>query len=319
MFHFYDSKGDGVIDFEEFVVGVSYTNNKIKTTEKLKRIFQGYDLDGDGYVERKDFLRMFKAFYSLSKVLTRDTVGSLGDELYDPENIDRAPSGRQPISAVFTATIPGIGRSWAKPATLSEFDDEDTDSSVVLDGSYNAVDPKDSGNFRNSGATDPSEIARRNDFWAFDDTEETEGLLMLTDEESDVGSEVLYHMALRGINELLDLIFKEKEKAAIEARHEGGKKGHGKSPEPINNNSEEPSPTEASGTPVAEALSKEGEPDSPANREEREKDRHAAVREMAKQRGGEGRLNFEEFTKIMNGSNSKRLEFVGSWMDLASF
>ena len=227
MFNFYDFKGDGVIDFEEFSIGVAYTNNKTKTPEKLKRIFEGYDLDGDNYVERKDFLRMFKAFYSLSKVLVRDTVGSLGDDLYEQGHMDQALNGRQPISAIFTSSIPEAARSWNKPtSTTKDDDDEDLTSPVVLNNSRDLVTDEDRELLKRlddtNGVEDPIEKARRLDFWTFEAEDNYE--LMLPDEEKDVGSELLFHMALRGINQLLDMLFKEKEKAAVEARLEGSKK-----------------------------------------------------------------------------------------------
>ncbi|KAH8700836.1 EF hand domain protein [Talaromyces proteolyticus] len=73
MFAFYDSNGDNLIGFEEFLKGIASFNNKA-IDEKMRRIFKGYDIDGDGYVERKDFLRLFRAFYALIKELTADMV-----------------------------------------------------------------------------------------------------------------------------------------------------------------------------------------------------------------------------------------------------
>jgi Ca2+-binding EF-hand superfamily protein len=294
MFNFYDSKGDGLVDFEEFAIGVSFTHNKSKTPEKLKRIFKGYDLDNDGYVERKDFLRMFKAFYALSKVLVRDIVASLGDELYEQGHMDQALNGRQPISAVFTSSIPPAQRPWTKPTGEVEDDDDDDDDEgnnpVVLPSSKDHMDPDDvlSGRYIRSStpenATDPEgekqvEDARRFKFWRFheDDNED----LAIPSEENDVGSEVLFHMALRGINELLDLLFAAKERAAVEAKFAAEK--------------------------------------TEVNEEGEKNETSATVPEEIKYRGGEGKLNYEEFEKIMTGKNAEKLDFVSTWTDLASF
>ncbi|KAI9788022.1 MAG: hypothetical protein M1835_002538 [Candelina submexicana] len=101
MFAFYDTNRDGLIGFEEFIKGLASLNNKTKD-ERLKRIFQGYDIDNDGFVNRRDFLRMFRAFYALSKELTRDMVAG-----FDEDSPEGAPTARdivlgsQPISSAF--------------------------------------------------------------------------------------------------------------------------------------------------------------------------------------------------------------------------
>jgi len=333
MFRFYDTNGDGMIDFEEFVIGVALTNNKSKTPEKLKRIFVGYDLDEDGYVERKDFLRMFKSFYSLSKMLVKDIVASRSDELYEQGHMEQALNGRQPISAVFTSSIPQAGRTWDKPDSAAEDSDSGEDSAkpVVLPSSKDHMEaeelqPVPEG--PTNSATERIEAKRIADFWApMDDDEYDE---MLPDDERDVGSEVLFHLAIRGINELLDLLFKEKELAAVALRMEDEAPVEGKEEQ------EEKQPEDEDNQPAAEsseAGAKDKDKDKEASPEEEEEDKrdkpeakarqecakHAAMREEIKERGGEGRLSFDEFKAIMTGSNFAKLEFVGTWIDLAGF
>ena len=104
MFAFYDTNGDNLIGFEEFLKGLASLNNK-STDERLRRVFRGYDIDGDGYVERKDFLRMFRAYYTLSRELTRDMVAGLEDDFLDGGARD-VVLGSQPISSAFPGTIP---------------------------------------------------------------------------------------------------------------------------------------------------------------------------------------------------------------------
>ncbi|KAI9376688.1 major facilitator superfamily-domain-containing protein [Aspergillus egyptiacus] len=104
MFAFYDTNNDGLIGFEEFLKGLASLNNK-SNDERLRRVFRGYDIDGDGYVERKDFLRVFRAYYTLSRELTRDMVAGMEDDFLEGGARD-VVLGSQPISSAFPGSIP---------------------------------------------------------------------------------------------------------------------------------------------------------------------------------------------------------------------
>lgn len=104
MFAFYDTNGDNLIGFEEFLKGLASLNNK-SNDERLRRVFRGYDIDGDGFVERKDFLRVFRAYYALSRELTRDMVGGMEDDFLEGGARD-VVLGSQPISSAFPGSIP---------------------------------------------------------------------------------------------------------------------------------------------------------------------------------------------------------------------
>lgn len=104
MFAFYDTNGDNLIGFEEFLKGLASLNNK-SNDERLRRVFRGYDIDNDGYVERKDFLRVFRAYYALSRELTRDMVAGMEDDFLEGGARD-VVLGSQPISSAFPGTIP---------------------------------------------------------------------------------------------------------------------------------------------------------------------------------------------------------------------
>lgn len=104
MFAFYDTNGDNLIGFEEFLTGLASLNNK-SNDERLRRVFRGYDIDNDGYVERKDFLRVFRAYYALSRELTRDMVAGMEDDFLEGGARD-VVLGSQPISSAFPGTIP---------------------------------------------------------------------------------------------------------------------------------------------------------------------------------------------------------------------
>jgi len=142
MFCFYDADQDGLIGFGEWVTGLAYLLHSQKRQllqrapdgkSSLQRIFNGYDSDGDGYVSRKDFLRLFRSKYAVHKAMILDTVAVEEAEPRamgrDSANIIRSS---QPISSVFTeADVPHgeIRRPRNKPK--DEFGD-----SQIIDGSF---------------------------------------------------------------------------------------------------------------------------------------------------------------------------------------
>lgn len=97
MFSFYDSNNDDLIGFTEFLHGLSYRKRK----DKLHKIFAGYDIDGDGYVDRRDFLRMFRAYYVLYKQMHKDILDGLEDQLLASTEAHQLVTSRQPLSSLF--------------------------------------------------------------------------------------------------------------------------------------------------------------------------------------------------------------------------
>lgn len=59
-------------------------------------------MDNDGFINREELRKMFKAYFSLSMELVRDVVRALEEEIMESFD-DHAD---KPISAVFTAPIP---------------------------------------------------------------------------------------------------------------------------------------------------------------------------------------------------------------------
>lgn len=116
IFAFYDTNNDGLIDFEEFVKGLTNLQDDSRDV-RLRRIFRGYDLDDDGYVDRKDFLRMFRSYYAYIKEINRDVVTHLQEE-YTSDGIRDLLGSSQPISAAFTGAIP-IGHA-SRPGFAKE-------------------------------------------------------------------------------------------------------------------------------------------------------------------------------------------------------
>jgi hypothetical protein len=98
MFNFYDTDNNGLIGLKEYVLGIAYLRRPDKQSS-LGRIFLGYDLDGDGYVSRSDFVRMLSAKYAVQKKLVEDSIRAAEfDMVTYTANVVRSS---QPISAAF--------------------------------------------------------------------------------------------------------------------------------------------------------------------------------------------------------------------------
>ncbi|KAK3694928.1 hypothetical protein B0T22DRAFT_87463 [Podospora appendiculata] len=97
MFAFYDTNHDDLIGFTEFLHGTAYRKRK----DRLKRVFDGYDIDGDGFVNRRDFLRLFRAYYVLFKQMHKDILEGLDDQVMNSTEVHQLIAGRQPLSSFF--------------------------------------------------------------------------------------------------------------------------------------------------------------------------------------------------------------------------
>ncbi|KAK4136630.1 hypothetical protein BT67DRAFT_454424 [Trichocladium antarcticum] len=97
MFAFYDDNNDDLIGFSEFLRGTAYRKRK----DRLRRIFSGYDVDGDGYVNRRDFLRLFRTYYVLFKQMHKDLLDGLDDQVMSSTEVEQLITSRQPLSSLF--------------------------------------------------------------------------------------------------------------------------------------------------------------------------------------------------------------------------
>ncbi|KAK5157876.1 hypothetical protein LTS14_003798 [Recurvomyces mirabilis] len=98
MFAFYDVEEQGFIGFANFVGGMAYLRGP-QRFESFTRALHGFDIDGDGYVDRADFLRLFRAKFVLVRQLVSDMV-----DAQKPDEALRAMStlrSSQPISSLF--------------------------------------------------------------------------------------------------------------------------------------------------------------------------------------------------------------------------
>ena len=104
IFCLFDSNKDELIDFYEFVRGLSILS-KGTLQERIQASFQGYDLNGNGYISRNELRRMFKAYFHLSMELVRDVVKGMEEGMLD--TFDEQDS--KPISSAFSAPIISSG------------------------------------------------------------------------------------------------------------------------------------------------------------------------------------------------------------------
>ena len=165
IFAFYDENDDKLIDFLEFMHGINRLNNK-SFTAKVRRIFKGFDLDADGYVCRKDFLRMFRAYYDLSTQLNREMLNR-HDEMDLDDVIRETVQSNHPISAAFLGNnFPGhLSRGGQDKVTDS------VDDYVLTSGPDGVLqeDREMKSNRHKAISMVPSEARERHPFRSFQD------------------------------------------------------------------------------------------------------------------------------------------------------
>jgi len=103
VFAYFDTDHNTLIGFEEFVKGIDgmhATDRRVK----LRIVFNGYDIDGDGYISRKDVLRIFRAHYAIEREATRNYLAETAEELTAPGALGVIQSA-QPLGSAFTESI----------------------------------------------------------------------------------------------------------------------------------------------------------------------------------------------------------------------
>ncbi|OCL04043.1 hypothetical protein AOQ84DRAFT_324979, partial [Glonium stellatum] len=141
IFSYYDSNRDGLIGFEEFVRGLAGMHSRDGKT-KLRIVFDGYDIDGDGFISRKDVLRIFRAYYAIEKESTRNYIADSTDELSVAGALDVIQSG-QPLGSAFTQSgiPPGARHRRLEEKTPDRFGDlRSQHNGVVMDDTEDIAD-----------------------------------------------------------------------------------------------------------------------------------------------------------------------------------
>lgn len=107
----------GLIGFEEFISGLAYLRGP-KRFASIHRALQGFDLDGDGCIDRADMLRLLKAKYVIQCQLVSDMVE--GHETEQTEHAVDVLRSSQPISSIFNQEE--IPRGEFRPRTGKQLD-----------------------------------------------------------------------------------------------------------------------------------------------------------------------------------------------------
>ncbi|KAH7406125.1 hypothetical protein DE146DRAFT_434651 [Phaeosphaeria sp. MPI-PUGE-AT-0046c] len=140
IFAYYDSDRNGLIGFEEWIKGIDglhATNGHVKS----KIVFNGYDIDGDGYISRKDVLRIFRAYYALENEGTRNYVANITEELMTRNALDTVNSS-QPLGSAFAPH--GLAANDSENPRLSEKNQDDFEiTEPVLQDSQQDIADRD--------------------------------------------------------------------------------------------------------------------------------------------------------------------------------
>ncbi|KAF1949886.1 hypothetical protein CC80DRAFT_497113 [Byssothecium circinans] len=99
IFAFFDTDQNALIGFEEFIKGLDGLHST-DTSVKLRIAFNGYDVDGDGYISRKDVLRIFRAHYVIEREATRNYLAESAEELSVRGALETIQSA-QPLGSAF--------------------------------------------------------------------------------------------------------------------------------------------------------------------------------------------------------------------------
>ena len=211
IFAFYNISQDGMISFSEFLSGLACLTKPSMADEKLRRIFNGYDFDQDGWADRKDFLRMFRAYYALNKELTKEIITDWGTE----SMIEQMLVGSQPISSVFPGNV-----SQNEPSRTGEGKTRDENGDYVIhDGGGILSELHNDAGDRHEVVANLFETKTSGNLGDAEHQGLEDSMLaeQIPEAESDFGREVIYQVTQEAFNELLDPLFKEREEHSLMA------------------------------------------------------------------------------------------------------
>ncbi len=140
IFAYYDTDKNDLIGFDEWIKGIDgmHTND---VQVKARIVFNGYDIDGDGYVSRKDILRIFRAFYAIEKEATRNYVAELTEDMSVRNALDTIRSS-QPLGSAFPPNNM-VASNTQGPGLRTKPQDDDSHAIPVLKDSDTDVAGRD--------------------------------------------------------------------------------------------------------------------------------------------------------------------------------
>ncbi|KAF5478082.1 hypothetical protein F2P56_004670 [Juglans regia] len=90
IFYLFDSKHDGVIEFEEFVRSLSVFHPEASQEEKVAFAFQIYDIWKSGFIEREEVKKMLLEFLKDSDMfLSDDIIESIIEKTFEEADMKR--------------------------------------------------------------------------------------------------------------------------------------------------------------------------------------------------------------------------------------
>ncbi|KAF3042517.1 hypothetical protein E8E11_007791 [Didymella keratinophila] len=137
IFQYYDSDKNGLIGFEEWIKGIDKMHSS-DTKVKARIIFDGYDIDGDGYISRRDVLRVFRAYYAIEKEATRNFVAELTEEMSVRNSMDTVRSS-QPLGSAFPPNSLPTSNPLHPDIALKQNGTFDESSHVILDTDFESA------------------------------------------------------------------------------------------------------------------------------------------------------------------------------------
>jgi Ca2+-binding EF-hand superfamily protein len=148
IFAYYDSDKNGLIGFEEWIKGLDGMHS---SHIKSRIVFNAYDVDGDGYISRKDILRIFRAYYAIEKEATRNYVAEITEELSVRNALETIRSS-QPLGSAFPPHGPTPQSNDPSRLQHKAQDDSENTEGILHDDHADVADREDmlrAANFRN--------------------------------------------------------------------------------------------------------------------------------------------------------------------------
>ena len=246
IFHFW-ANSDNLIGFEDFVTNIVKLRDQ---NQRLQLLFEAIDVDGDGYVIRKDFLRIFTAKYHIQSQLVRrhlalfmserqnrvryanldkplnyilSTISDIGDS--DPYERESHTDGKQPDQYGETRRHQPLTEDRSDEIDINYLLKDMVPASVFIDdlrAGRTELEPDVElwlKTRREAIENDEDETSRTiNDKGSkvLDEYSFSSNGYNLPIEHSNSTKEILYQTMRDGLNELLDPLFFEKEQLALE-------------------------------------------------------------------------------------------------------